>query len=127
MKIIAVVSQSATANADQRDFEEQLVADLLMSGDGCEVTVIPDIAELEPETTGLLCLEGIKGDLVLMSWYAPRQAYEILAEKGIHGRFGKTIQEQSADPVAVEPTTPLPPGVYDAMSGGSIACNSTRK
>ena len=120
MKIIVVISQSVSG-VERRDFEEELIAHLLMETDGIEVTVIPDLEHLEDDTTGLLCLEGIKGDLIFASWNDPPTAFGKLAEKSIVGRFGRTSQSPSipenfASIIGTSSTgEPLQPGVYDAM------------
>ncbi|MDG2381407.1 MAG: hypothetical protein P8N76_07010 [Pirellulaceae bacterium] len=88
-RIIVVLSQAARANSTQRDFESSLVAELLMVH-GLEVTLIPDLTRLKPGDTGLLCLEGITSDMVMLSWIDATQAHQQLAQLEIHGRPGRT-------------------------------------
>ena len=62
-RITVVVSHAAKANATQRDFAEKIIADLLTQ-DSVDLTLIEEISSLAQETTGLLCLEGIRGSVV---------------------------------------------------------------
>ena len=88
-RIAVVVSQSPDGNPARLSLEEDLVAGLLMEN-GVDVNVVPHLASLQPDGTGLLCLEGISGDMILLSWLDPRKAHGILNEKGIQGRFDRT-------------------------------------
>jgi hypothetical protein len=88
-RISAVISQSPDGNSASRSLEENLVAGLLMEN-GVDVNVVPHLASLQTDSTGLLCLEGTNGDMILLSWLDPRKAHRILGEKGIQGRFGTT-------------------------------------
>lgn len=85
-RIIAVVSQSPDGSPHRRHFEEQLVAALMMQ-EGVDLNVIPHLEHLAPESTGLLCLEGIKGEMLLLSWLEPSAALAALQSKGIDGRL----------------------------------------
>jgi len=109
--MIVVISQSATNDPSRRDHEEQLVAHLLLEAK-CEVNLVPDLTALGDDTTGLLCLEGIKGDMILLSWHPPQEAHALLESHGIHGRLGGANRE-SAPHSTDSPA--LGPGVYDAM------------
>ena len=113
-RAIVVLSQTARPSPDRREREEELVASLLME-DGLEVTVIPDLSQLGSDSTGLLCLEGIKGDMILASWYPPEEAFQRLAEHRIVGRFGKTMHDAREVVDSQPPSAPSAPGVYDAM------------
>ena len=110
--MIVVISQSSANQPKLRDFEEELVTHLLLEA-GCEVNLIPDLEQLGGESTGLLCLEGIKGNMVLASWHSATKAHSLLACHGIHGKL------VSGDPVIpcppLETGKKLDPGVYDAM------------
>ncbi len=57
---------------------------------GLEVTLVPDLTRLKPDDTGLLCLEGITSDMVMLSWIDATQAHQQLAQLEIHGRPGRT-------------------------------------
>lgn len=89
-KITVVVSQGQSANPVKRKLEEDLVAALLFER-GLEVTVVPHLYDLTSDGTGMLCLQGITGDMVLLSWLYPRAAHWILDRNAIGGRVGKTV------------------------------------
>jgi NAD-dependent dihydropyrimidine dehydrogenase PreA subunit len=95
-KITVVVSQGQSAHPDKRNLEESLVGSLLMER-GVEVTVIPHLYDLAPSSTGMLCLEGIAGDMILLSWLYPRAAHWTLDRNGIKGHFGRTLLKSDAD------------------------------
>jgi hypothetical protein len=95
-RLTVVVSQGQSANPSKRKLEEDLVAGLLFQ-QGVEVTVIPNLYDLSPDGTGMLCLHGISGDMVLCSWLFPRAAHWILERNGVHGQIGTTLLKSEAD------------------------------
>jgi NAD-dependent dihydropyrimidine dehydrogenase PreA subunit len=95
-RITVVISQGQSANPDKRQLEEAIVGALLMER-GVEVTVIPHLYDLAPNSTGMLCLQGIAGDIVVLSWLFPRAAHWTLDRGGIKGHFGKTLLASEAD------------------------------
>jgi NAD-dependent dihydropyrimidine dehydrogenase PreA subunit len=95
-RITVVISQGQSANPDKRRLEESLVGALLMER-GVEVTVIPHLYDLAPNSTGMLCLQGIAGDMVVFSWLFPRAAHWTMDRGGIKGHFGKTLLASEAD------------------------------
>jgi NAD-dependent dihydropyrimidine dehydrogenase PreA subunit len=95
-RLTVVVSQGQSANPAKRKLEEDLVAGLLFQ-QGVEVTVIPNLYDLAPDGTGMLCLQGITGDMVLCSWLFPRAAHWILDRNAIHGQIGTTLLKSEAD------------------------------
>jgi len=110
--MIVVISQSATNQPQLRDYEEQLVTYFLLEAQ-CEVNLVPDLELLDQDSTGLLCLEGIKGDMVVLSWYGSKEAQALLDSHGIRGR----LPGEGRPPTDVrrDPSEQLGPGVYDAM------------
>lgn len=89
-KLTVVISQGQSANPARRKLEEDLVAGLLFERD-VEVTVVPNLYDLPPDGTGMLCLQGIAGDMVVLSWLFPRAAHWILDRNGIRGQVGQTL------------------------------------
>ena len=87
-KLTVVVSQGQSANPAKRKLEEEVVAGLLFER-GVEVTVVPHLYDLTPDGTGMLCLQGISGDMVVVSWLFSRAAFWTLDRNGIRGREGK--------------------------------------
>ena len=66
-RISVVLSQFPQANPANRALEEDLVVELLLEHN-IEVTLVPHLASLQPGDTGTLCLEGIKGEMIVLSW-----------------------------------------------------------
>ena len=95
-RITVVVSQGQSANPQKRQLEEDIVANLLGER-GIEVTVIPHLYDLAPESTGMLCLSGISGDMIVLSWLFPRAAHWTLDRGGVRGHFGATLLKSDED------------------------------
>ncbi len=95
-RLTVVVSQGRSNHPQKRQLEEQIVAQLLGSP-RIEVTVIPHLYDLQPEGTGVLCLRGISGSMVVLSWLYPRAAFWVLDRHGIRGHRGQTQLRQGDD------------------------------
>src|SRR5262245_24855281 len=95
-KLTVVISQGQSANPAKRKLEEDLVAGLLFEK-GLEVTVIPNLYDLTADGTGMLALQGISGDMVVVSWLFSRAAFWTLDRNGIRGREGKTLLVNEAE------------------------------
>src|SRR5690349_18742919 len=96
-RIAVVVSQGQSANPAKRQLEEDIVAGLLMEP-GVDVVVIPHLYDLKPDGTGLLALQGIMGNVVVLSWLYERAARWTLDRFGIRGREGlTTIKAEDGD------------------------------
>jgi NAD-dependent dihydropyrimidine dehydrogenase PreA subunit len=80
---------------------------------GVEVTVIPHLYDLKPDGTGMLCLQGITGDMLVLSWLYPRAARWIMDRNQIRGQEGVSLliadednddeDEEPADEAAEQP------------------------
>lgn len=88
-RIPIVLFQSPVSTPQRRSLEEQVVTRLLFET-GMDVNVVEHLADLEPGGTGLLCLEGLTGDLVLLGWLDRAEAERHLRALQIAGRFGRT-------------------------------------
>lgn len=95
-KITVVVSQGQSSNPAKRKLEEDIIGALLFERN-VEVTVIPHLYDLTPDGTGMLCLQGIQGDLVLMSWLFGRAARWVLDRNGIRGHEGSVLLDYPDD------------------------------
>jgi NAD-dependent dihydropyrimidine dehydrogenase PreA subunit len=95
-RITVVVSQGQSLNPAKRKLEEDLVAALVMQG-GVDVTVVPNLYDLAPDGTGMLCLQGIAGDMIVLSWLFPRAARWTLDRNGIHGQEGHTLLKAAGE------------------------------
>ena len=89
-RIAVVVSQGQSQNPAKRGLEEDIVAALIMEP-GIDVTVIPNLYDLKPDGTGILALDGIKGNLIVLSWLYERGARWILDRNNIRGQVGQTL------------------------------------
>jgi NAD-dependent dihydropyrimidine dehydrogenase PreA subunit len=95
-RLTVVLSQGQSLNPAKRKLEEDLVGQLVVEG-GVEVTVIPNLYDLAPDGTGILALQGITGDMVVLSWLFPRAAHWTLDRQGIRGRVGTTLLVDDAE------------------------------
>ena len=95
-RISVVISQSPSKNPAKRKLEEDIVAQLLGQR-GIEVTVVPHLYDLKADGTGILCLQGIPGDMVVLGWLYPRAARWILSRNGIRGHEGQSLLVEETD------------------------------
>ncbi|MDP7020442.1 MAG: ferredoxin family protein [Pirellulaceae bacterium] len=86
-RIAVVISQGQSNNPAKRQLEEDLVTTLMFET-GIDVTVIPNLYDLRGDGTGMLALQGIKGDMIVVSWLFPRAAHWTLDRNGIRGHVG---------------------------------------
>src|SRR5690349_1994897 len=103
-KLTVVVSQGQSANPIKRKLEEDIITGLLFER-GVEVTVIPHLYDLAPDGTGMLCLQSVQGNMVVLSWLYPRAAHWTLDRNGIFGRVGTSllvVDEEEEDDEEVE-------------------------
>ena len=103
-----VLSQSFQNVPKRRDAEQELVASLLMR-DRIEVILVDDVAQLENESTDALCIQGIRGDMLVVAWHPVAECVQHLRRLGIIGKFDDDVVSGSELPIA------LPSGQYDAM------------
>lgn len=95
-RLTVVVSQSRSQNPKKRALEEEIVAGLLGER-GIDVTVIPHLYDLKADGSGMLCLSGITGDVVVCSWLFPRAARWILDRNQIRGQEGITLLKSQGE------------------------------
>ncbi|MEK6249279.1 MAG: ferredoxin family protein [Planctomycetales bacterium] len=101
-RITVVVSQGQSHNPAKRKLEEDIVANLLGER-GIEVAVLPHLYDLTADGTGILCLQGISGNMIVLSWMFPRAARWILNRNGIQGHEGTTLLVPDTDNEEEEP------------------------
>ena len=70
-RLSVVVSQSPSKNPAKRKLEEDIVAGLLFEN-GIDVTIVPNLYDIKPDSTGMLALQQIKGNVVVISWMFER-------------------------------------------------------
>jgi NAD-dependent dihydropyrimidine dehydrogenase PreA subunit len=95
-RLTVVVSQAQGKNPAKRALEESIVAALIME-QGLDVSVVPYLYDLGPDHTGRLFLEGVQGDMVVLSWLYPRAAFWLLDRDGIKGHMGESQLKPPAD------------------------------
>src|SRR5207253_9240180 len=106
-RVTVVLSQAQGKHPAKRALEESLVAALIMEP-GLDVSVVPHLYDLDPEHTGRLFLESIRGDMVVLSWLYPRAAFWLLDRDGIKGHFGETqLKPPSDDEDEAKTDTPV--------------------
>lgn len=113
-RLTVVLSQAQGKNPARRALEESIAAALLMEP-GLEVSIVPHLYDLDANHTGRLYLEGVRGDVVVLSWLYPRAAFWLLDRDGIKGKMGATKlvpedEEEAGTRAAAEPEEkPAPP------------------
>src|SRR5271155_855933 len=95
-RLTVVVSQAQGKNPAKRALEESIVAALVMEG-GFDVSVVPHLYDLDANHTGRLFLEGVRGDLCMLTWNFPRASFWLLDRDGIKGHFGESQLKPPAD------------------------------
>src|SRR5438270_6748645 len=118
-RLTVVLSQAQGKNPAKRSLEESIVAALIMEP-GLDVSVIPYLYDLSAEHTGRLFLEGVHGDMVVLSWLYPRAAFWLLDRDGIKGHFGETQLKTPADEDEEEAAADAPekqPGIGPVGDG----------
>jgi len=96
MRLSVVVSQSPSKNPAKRKLEEDIVTGLLFEN-GIDVTVVPNLYDIKPDSTGMLALHQINGHAVVVSWLFERASHWILDRHGVHGHVGKILLQNEDD------------------------------
>jgi hypothetical protein len=106
-RLSIVISQAPSQDGAIADFEQALVT-ALMFEPGMDPMLIGHIEGVETGTTDHLCLEGIRGDFVLLGWMPAQTAYTQLARLGIYARLGNlpSILQNHSPETAPFPTPP---------------------
>jgi len=89
-RVTVIVSQGQSLHPAKRGLEEEIVAGML-GEPGVDVAVIPNLYDLESDGTGVLCLQGVSGPIILLSWLFERAARWTLDRHGVHGHEGTTL------------------------------------
>lgn len=104
-RITVVISQAQSKNPARRQLEEEIATQLMLGGDA-EVSLVPHLYDLTADHTGMLFLQGIPGDLVVLSWLYPRAARWILDRNGIQGKEGISELREEEDDEDIEEAAP---------------------
>ena len=95
-RLSVVVSQSPSKNPAKRKLEEDIVAGLLFEN-GIDVTIVPNLYDIKPDSTGMLALQQIKGNAVVISWLFERAAHWVLDRNEINGHVGQVLLQNQDD------------------------------
>ena len=96
-RLTVVLSQAPGKHPAKRALEEDLCAALLMESGLADVAIIPNVYDLAPDHTGRLFLDGVKGDIVLVSWHFPRAVFWLLDRMGVKGHAGESQLKPPVD------------------------------
>ena len=91
-RISVVVSQSPSKTPGKRKLEEDIVAGLLFEN-GIDVTIIPNLYDIKPNSTGMMALQSIGGNTVVCSWMFERAAHWILDRNSVNGHVGEVLMK----------------------------------
>ena len=113
-RLTVVLSQAPGKHPAKRSLEESIAAALILEP-GLDVSIVPNLYDLGPDHTGRMYLEGVSGDLAVLTWHFPRAAYWLLDRIGIQGHEGPTQLKPPADDDDEETeATPAPKGIGPA-------------
>ena len=76
-RIAVVISQSPSKNPAKRKLEEDIVMGLMLEP-GIDVTMVPNLYDIKPDSTAMLALKGISGNVVVCSWLFERATHWVL-------------------------------------------------
>jgi hypothetical protein len=107
-KRLPVVLCLSNATAPLRQRIEQPLIDQLTLEPGTELNLIPELSDLNDRDTGHLCLEGIRGDMVLAGWMPIDDAFARLSALGIPGRRGEIRWDADPRDTGAEDAVPRP-------------------
>jgi NAD-dependent dihydropyrimidine dehydrogenase PreA subunit len=95
-RLTVVLSQAPGKHPAKRSLEESVAAALLMEP-GLDLSIVPNLYDLGPDHTGRMYLEGVSGDLLVLTWHFPRAAFWLLDRIGVKGHEGLTQLKPAAD------------------------------
>lgn len=106
-RLTVVLSQAPGKHPAKRSLEESVAAALLMEP-GIDVSIVPNLYDLGPDHTGRMYLQGVTGDLLVLTWHFPRAAFWLLDRIGVSGHMGESLiqpakEEEDEDDTEVEP------------------------
>jgi hypothetical protein len=82
VRLPVVVSQHISRQSCYTDAEESLVT-LLLFENGLDATLIGPLSQISLDSTDHLCIQGLKGDFVLVNWDASQDSLVQLARLGL--------------------------------------------
>ena len=107
-RLSVIVSQAQGKNPAKRQLEEDIVAGLLFEA-GIDVTIVPNLYDIQADSTSVIALKGVGGNAVLCSWLFERAARWVLDRHGVHGQHGTVLlqtEEEDEDEADDSESTP---------------------
>src|SRR5262245_26731906 len=95
-RLTVVLSQAPGKHPAKRSLEEGIAAALILEP-GLDVSIVPNLYDLGPDHTGRMYLEGVAGDLAVLTWHFPRAGYWLLDRIGVKGHEGQTQLKPPTD------------------------------
>jgi NAD-dependent dihydropyrimidine dehydrogenase PreA subunit len=89
-RLTVVLSQAPGKHPAKRSLEESIAAALILEP-GLDVSIVPNLYDLGPDHTGRMYLEGVAGDLLVLTWHFPRAAFWLLDRIGVKGHQGQSL------------------------------------
>jgi NAD-dependent dihydropyrimidine dehydrogenase PreA subunit len=89
-RLSVIVSQAQGKNPAKRKLEEDIVAGLLFES-GIDVTIVPNLYDIQADSSSQIALQGVSGNAVLCSWLFERAARWVLDRHGVHGHDGTVL------------------------------------
>ncbi|MGL4551956.1 MAG: ATP-binding protein [Gemmataceae bacterium] len=123
-RLTVVLSQAQGKNPAKRALEESIAAALIMEG-GLDVSIVPSLYDMGPDHTGRLFLDGVRGDMVMLSWMYPRATFWMLDRAGVKGHYGENRIAAKPDDDDGEPEPAKGIGAVD-VPARSIYCLDLR-
>lgn len=127
-RLTVVLSQAPGKHPAKRGLEEGVAAALLMEP-GIDLSIVPNLYDLGRDHTGRLYLEGVSGDLLVLTWHFPRAAFWLLDRIGVKGHLGETRLKPPAEDEDEEGGESAPPngiGPAGAVPDRHIYCLDLR-
>ena len=107
-RLTVVLSQAPGKHPAKRSLEETIAAALIMEP-GLDVSIVPNLYDLDENHTGRLYLTGVTGDLAVLTWHFPRAAYWLLDRIGVKGHAGLSLLKPAAEDEEDEADDAPPP------------------
>jgi NAD-dependent dihydropyrimidine dehydrogenase PreA subunit len=114
-RLTVVLSQAPGKHPAKRSLEESIAAALILEP-GLDVSIVPNLYDLGPDHTGRMYLQGVAGDLAVLTWHFPRAAYWLLDRIGVKGHEGHCQLKPPTDDEDSEESPEPPKGIGAAGS-----------
>jgi NAD-dependent dihydropyrimidine dehydrogenase PreA subunit len=89
-KLTVVISQAQGKNPAKQQLEEDLAMSLMLES-AVECSVVPHLYDMSRDHSGMLFLQSVPGDVVVLSWLYPRGARWTLDRAGVKGHEGESL------------------------------------